>query len=464
MENIVRAFIKRHQLIKEHSTIMVAVSGGPDSMALLHFFWNLREEWHLRLMAISVDHQLRSEESLEDLEYVKAFCRERDIMFIGTSLDVPAYKQEWKMGTQVAARDLRYQFFGDQMMLYGADCLALGHHGDDQTETMVMGLVNSASAKSLRGMPLERDFASGKIIRPFLCVTKESIEHYCREHAIIPRRDPSNNELTYTRNYFRNKVLPLLKDKNPNLHQTTRHLSCSLQEDEKFLEQEAEKMAKQTVIFDDQNTVVHLNIQTFLSYPRSLQRRVFHLILNYLYNDIPKKISYVHEEQFLTMLNANHGSTRIDFPECLKLERSYQHMAFYFKNEQNSSFFYHMMIELPGETVLPDGMTLSAEITGRPRMKDDFIYVCDQEAVALPLHIRTRKPGDRLRWKGLNGSKKVKDIFIDAKIPLHTRDTWPVITDNNDNVLWLAGLKKGLPPKQADTGTYIQLSFKHSDV
>ncbi|WP_040912513.1 tRNA lysidine(34) synthetase TilS [Lentibacillus jeotgali] len=463
MDNTVRAFIKRYQLVNKHSTVLIAVSGGPDSMALLHFFWSVREEWNLRVIAVSVDHQLRGGESLEDLEYVKELCRGRNIEFIGTSLDVPAYKQERQMGTQIAARELRYQFFAEQMRLYDADCLALGHHGDDQVETVLMGLVHSASVKSLAGMPLERNFASGKIIRPFLCVTKESIEHYCREHAITPRRDPSNDDITYTRNYYRNKVLPLLKNKNQNLHRTIQHLSRSLQEDEKFLGHEAEQMAEEMVIFDEQKIAVHFNTQTFLSYPQSLQRRVFHLILNYLYSNLPEKMSYVHEEQFFKMLNASHGNMRIDFPNRLKLERSYQSTSFYFENEQTQSFSYHMLVELPGETVLPDGGVMSAEMTGIPRMKDGMVYVCDKEAVALPLHIRTRKPGDRLRWKGLNGSKKVKDIFIDAKIPLNERDTWPVITDNNDTVLWLAGLKKGTPLTQTDSGMYIQLSFKPSN-
>lgn len=462
MDNTVRAFIKRHQLVKEHSTVLIAVSGGPDSMALLHFFWNHRTEWHLRLIAISVDHQLRGEESLEDLAYVKAFCRERDIEFVGISLDVPAYKQEMQMSTQIAARERRYQFFAEQMNTYHADYLALGHHGDDQVETVLMGLVHSASVHSLAGIPLKRDFASGKIIRPFLCVTKDAIENYCREHAIIPRRDPSNDENTYTRNYYRHEVIPLLKKKNRNIHRTIQHLSRSLHEDEAFLEQEAGKMAEQAVTFDDQRTAVYFDIRVFNSYPHSLQRRVFHLILNYLYHDIPKKMSYVHEEQFFAMLNESHGHVRIDFPHHLVLERSYQTMSFYFKNRASDPLAYHMLIDIPGETVLPNGMVISAEVTSFPD-RGDMVYVCDKRKVSLPLHVRTRKPGDRLSWKGLKGSKKVKDIFIDAKIPLNERDTWPVITDNNDEVLWVVGLKKGVPPKQVENGTYIQLRFKKSD-
>ncbi|SFB31890.1 tRNA(Ile)-lysidine synthase [Lentibacillus halodurans] len=459
MDHTVRAFIQSHQLIKEHSTVLIAVSGGPDSMALLHFLESIRSEWNLRLIAVSADHQLRGEESLEDLDYVKQTCQKWDIEFIGTSLDVPTYKPKRHIGTQAAARELRYQFFAEQMHIYQADYLALGHHGDDQAESMLMGLVHSATLKSLAGMPLERDFASGKIIRPFLCVTKETIEKYCEEKAITPRRDPSNDENTYTRNYYRNKVLPLLKTKNRNLHQTIRHLSLSLQEDEAFLKQEAEKMVEQVVSFGQLQAGICFNMHIFKTYPRSLQRRAFHLVLNYLYHEYPQNISYVHEEQFFAMLEADHGNVEIDFPDHLKLKRSYQNISFYFPDHQSQSLSYHMMMEIPGETVLPNGMTISADFTSQPDKQGKMTYICHKDAVALPLHIRTRKPGDRMRWTGLSGSKKLKDIFIDAKIPLNERDTWPVITDNNDEILWLAGLKKGLPPKQTETGTYIELSY-----
>ncbi|MFD1362563.1 tRNA lysidine(34) synthetase TilS [Lentibacillus salinarum] len=461
MDNTVRAFMKHHQLINEHSTVLIAVSGGPDSMALLHFFYKVRAEWDLRLIAISVDHQLRGQESLDDLDYVRQMCQQWGIEFVGTSLDVPAYKQEKQIGTQVAARERRYQFFAEQMTTYQADYLAFGHHADDQAETMVMGLVHSASVKSLAGIPLERDFASGKIIRPFLCVTKEQIEHYCREHGITPRRDPSNIESTYTRNDYRHNILPLLKEKNHNWHQTIRHLSTSLQEDEAFLQREAEKMIQDVVIFGQPETSVHFNIHTFKAYPRSLQRRALHLILGYLYNGNKIDITYVHEEAFLTMLLSDHGHVQVDFPHQLRLTRSYGTMSFDFQRDQPES--YHMIMALPGETALPGGITFAADVTNDPQRDRETVYVCHKGAVALPLHIRTREPGDRLRWTGLHGSKKVKDIFIDAKIPVNERNTWPVITDNNNVVLWLPGLKKGLPPVQTENGTYIQISYTKRD-
>ncbi|ALX50640.1 tRNA lysidine(34) synthetase TilS [Lentibacillus amyloliquefaciens] len=459
MENTVRAFINRHQLIKENSNVLIAVSGGPDSMALLHFFWRIRSVWNLRLIVVSVDHQLRGDASLEDVEYVREMCWSRDVEFISTSLDVPAYKHERHLGTQVAARELRYQFFAEQMNTYKADYLALGHHGDDQAETMLMSFARSATAKSLAGIPLKRDFASGQIVRPLLCVTKETIERYCNDHGITPRRDPSNEEDIYTRNDFRHNILPLLKEKNQNLHRTLQHLSGSLQEDEAFLQQEAIKMAKQVIVFGDSKTDVSFQINTFKAFPRSLQRRCFHLILNYLYNETSETISYVHEDQFFKVLETDHGHIEIDFPDRLKLEKSYQTMSFYFLNDQIQSSSYHRVMDLPGKTVLANGMVIISDIISEPDLQGEKVYVCREDAIALPLHIRTRKAGDRMRWKGLNGSKKVKDIFIDAKIPLNERDKWPVITDNNGDILWLPGLKKGWPPGKAENGNYIQLKY-----
>ncbi|GAB4072150.1 tRNA lysidine(34) synthetase TilS [Barrientosiimonas marina] len=457
MDNTVRAFIRHHQMVRSHTTVLLAVSGGPDSMALLHFFYNMQTIWDLRLIVVSIDHGLRGQESLDDLNFVRQTCQEWGIAFVGTSLDVGAYQAEKQIGTQKAARDMRYQFFAEQMNLYQADYLAFGHHADDQLETMLMGLIHSASVKSLAGIPLERAFASGKIIRPLLGVTKDQIEHYCRQHALRPRRDPSNAKDTYTRNDYRHNILPLLKAKNHSWHRTIRHMSASLQEDDLFLQQEARKMVHNVVNFDGPGLCARFNIYIFKSYSRPLQRRALHLILDYLYKDNKDSISYSHEEQFFAMLMDDHGHSRLDFPQSLKLVRSYASITFYFQNTPAQP--YHKVMNIPGETEIPGGTRFSAVITAQTVADGHMVYLCPEQGVAWPLHIRTRRSGDRMRWSGLNGSKKLKDIFIDAKIPVNERDMWPVITDNNDNVLWLPGLKKGLPPIQAEKGSCIQISY-----
>lgn len=460
MINSVHAFMRRHQLLRENTTVLVGVSGGPDSMALLHFLRSIREAWNLKLIAVGVDHQLRGAESLADLHYVRTVCQSWNIKFVETSIDVLSYKRDRQIGTELAAREVRYQFFAEQMESFQADYLALGHHGDDQVETMLMGLVRSANSSAFSGIPVKRDFATGQIIRPLLCVTKATIETYCRKNRITPRIDSTNLETVYTRNYFRKHVVPLLKKKNNNIHTTVQHLSETMHEDEAYLQAEANKVMKDIVEFDSESKMATVKINQYKSHAHALQRRVFHLILDYLYDAFPKDLSYVHTEQFFVLLDSEKSNVQIDFPLQLKLEKSYEKLVFYFLTQHPHNNSYHKTLDIPGETKLPDGSIIKSNFTRDNNNEAESSYFCDVEQVALPLHIRTRQPGDRMRWKGLNGSKKLKDIFIDAKIPIRDRSKWPIMVDNNDNILWLIGLKKDLPSTPTKNTTYIHFNFE----
>ncbi|MFD1039867.1 tRNA lysidine(34) synthetase TilS [Virgibacillus byunsanensis] len=458
MNDVVTAFMKKHQLLTRNTTVLIGVSGGPDSMALLHFLCSIREEWNIKIVAISVDHQLRAEESKADLYYVKAMCEKWNIKFDGTFLDVPSYKRDKHLGTQVAARDLRYAYFKEQMEIYQADYIALGHHGDDQIETMMMSFVRSSNPKALSGIPMKRPFATGYIIRPFLCVDKKELEDYCYTNNITPRLDPSNEETNYTRNYFRKHLLPLLKVKNSNIHNTVQRLSESLQEDEQFLMKEARKLVDHVVILDENKKKASFNSNLFETYSSALQRRAYHLILSYLYDELPKNLSYVHEEQFFALLRNERSNVKIDFPHHLQIKKEYQKIVCDFPNK-SLEYSFQEIISIPGETELPDGSRIIASYADEIENKDQDTFVCDTSQISLPLHIRTRQSGDRMRWKGLKGSKKVKDIFIDAKIPLTARDRWPIVHDSNGEILWIVGLKKGYPTKQGKNTSFIQLDY-----
>lgn len=464
MNEVVESFIHKHQLLSPESTVLVAVSGGPDSLALLHFFNLIKKQWRLRVVALSVDHGLRGEESVKDLHYVEDICRKWNIEFVGTSIDVNEYKKKMHIGTQIAARQLRYAFFAEQMRHFQADYLAFGHHGDDQAETMLMRMVRMADSSSLSGIPVKREFTGGFIIRPFLCLTKKDIEDYCKENNIVPRLDPSNETVDYTRNYFRHKVLPLLKEKNPNLHKTIQYLNESLEMDEMFLQSEAKKMYEDVVITEKKPIKVMFAIEQFQSRASALQRRAFHLILNYLYHeDLPKDLSYVHEEQFFMLMNKEKGNVQIDFPRHLKVEKAYNKLIFYFQEKEENEPF-HEVLAVPGKVLLPNGDTIRATYTNEVPIQNEHTYICLESQVVLPFHIRNRQDGDRMTWNGLNGSKKLKDIFIDAKVPLHDRNRWPVVTDNNGDILWLIGIKKrDSIPKQKHS-LYIQLNYQQGEL
>lgn len=460
MKEKVIHFIKKHHLLEKKDKVLVAVSGGVDSMALLHFLHNIEEEWDLRLMVVSIDHQLRGRDSREDLEYVKNICKQWKILFVGKSIDVRAYQKEKGLGTEIAARELRYQCFKELMEKYQVDRLALAHHADDQAETMLMRLTRSAVSSNFAGIPVKRPFGRGMIIRPFLCVEKADLALYCDQNGIIPRIDETNDDTVYTRNFFRKNVIPLIKEKNPNIHTTIQQLSETLNEDEKYLKEQARKMIEEIVILNEKKEFVSFNIEEFKRYPLALQRRCFHLILNYLYKELPKDLSYVHEEQFLSLLNSNRGNIKIDFPSRLKLEKQYNQMKFHFSHEQLKNPSYHEILNVPGKVRLPNGTSIKAEFVQVKETMNKYCYYINSQQIELPLHIRTRKSGDRMSWKGLNGSKKLKDIFIDYKIPKEDRDIWPIVVDNNEQILWLIGIKKGQPALNQVDGTWIKLTYE----
>lgn len=441
----VEQFIQRHNLLEKDSTILVGVSGGPDSVALLHFLYLLRDSWNLNLIVLTINHQLRAG-AADDVAYVKSLCRRLDVPYIQTKIDVKQYKREHRVGTQLAARTLRYDFFKKQMKRYEADYLALGHHGDDQVETMFMSMTRSASTVALSGIPASRPFAGGFIIRPLLSVTKQEIEKYCDHYELNPVIDPSNEDPQYTRNYFRKYIIPLIKEQNNNIHLTVQQLSESLQRDETYLKEQAFDQMKQIINYDSDNHQISFKQKDFLSIPNALQSRVYHLILNYLYDKLPRRLTYTHEQSFFSLVFQEKSYDQINFPEQLIIEKSYDTVSLYFKHlvGKASETLTTKQLHVPGSVKLPDQRRIKAQYAEPEVFPNKLAHTVQLREQDLPLIVRTRQPGDRMTWEGLKGSKKIKDIFIDAKIPRDERDDWPIITTQQGEILWLVGLRKGL--------------------
>lgn len=446
METTVANFMKYHHVRLENKTILVGVSGGPDSMALLHMLSSRLKERNMTIIAIAIDHQLRGEESRADVEYVENKCREWGIPFVPVQLDVQAFSTAKKVSTQVAARELRYRSFQQLMEKYGAHFLALGHHGDDQIETLVMSLMRAANATSFIGIPFRRPFSGGEIIRPFLCVTKKEIIQYCQKYRIHPRIDPSNEDVCYTRNYVRKYIVPKLVEKNNRLHITVERLNESLLEDELYLLDKAKQAFAQIVHFHEKENEGSIEIGDVYKLPVSLQRRLFRLTLDYLYHKkLPKNLSHKHEEAFLSIIQPNSQNKLVHLPNRLVMERSYSTILFYFYNQnEERTYFYKEIETIPTDIFLPNGALLSVTYTDLQSVDDIYSFIYPAEQVNFPLYVRTRKHGDRMRYKGLQGSKKIKDIFIDEKVPRYERERTYIISDSKDEILWLIGLRKGL--------------------
>ncbi|PLS15136.1 tRNA lysidine(34) synthetase TilS [Bacillus sp. M6-12] len=451
LEIKVRQNIVKHGLFPKGSRVLAGVSGGPDSLALLHFLCSLRKEVNLEIVVAHVDHMFRGDESYEDYLFVRDICEEWDVIFEGIRINVQEYIERTGESSQIAARNLRYGFYREMMDKHQLGLLALGHHGDDQIETILMRLTRGAGGAARAGIVQQRPFGPGKIVRPFLSASRQEIENYVERHQLTPRLDPSNKKDVYIRNRFRKMVLPFLKRENPKVHEHFQRFSEELIEDEALLMNMAEaKMAGIWLEQGKERSTISLPI--LLAMPKPLQRRAIQLILKYLYNMKPSSLSALHIEQLLALFLNPHPSAELHLPEGLIAEKSYNICTFQYSKVESDN--YSCILPIPGEINLPNGNSIIVQyIEELPSISGNDTFIIRESDISLPLIARNRKNGDRMKIKGMDGTKKLKDIFINEKIPLPERDAWPVVTDSNGEVLWLPGLKK----------TDVELSDKVSE-
>ncbi|HLO10645.1 MAG TPA: tRNA lysidine(34) synthetase TilS [Pseudoneobacillus sp.] len=459
LEQKVETFLKQHSINLSGNTVIVGVSGGPDSLTLLHYLWQKREQWGLKLIAAHVDHMFRGEESYLEAVFVKDLCEKLEIQFEWTQINVEEYMIKSGQSTQVGARECRYQFFEKVMAKYNAAYLILGHHGDDQIETMLMRMTRGSSGKARAGIPIRRPFGQGEIIRPLLVVNKDEIENYCLTFQLNPRRDPSNQKPYYSRNRYRLEVIPFLKRENPAVHEQFQRMSEELYQDETFLEElTAQEMNK--VVKSRNDDKITLHIEQFLAMPLPLQRRGIQLILKYLYKVRPSSLSALHIDLIMKLMRSPHPSGRLDYPLGLQIIRSYQLCDFLFNQKEKTPYYFEL--ENHGSIELPNGYTFSLEYVESSRVnKEANTCLLDPLKTKLPIIIRTRRNGDRIHPKGMSGTKKIKDIFMDEKIPQEFREDWPIVTDSTGSILWIPQLKKSHFEASDDSlNRYLLLTYK----
>ena len=459
MEKKVERFLAGHGFNLHGKSLAVGVSGGPDSLALLHYLWTVKERYQLRIVALHVDHMFRGKESLEEALFVRDFCLKRTIPFEMQQANVPEYMEQTGKSSQLAARELRYSFFAQMMKKHRLSYLALGHHGDDQVETILMRLTRGSSGRARAGIPFIRLFEDGFIIRPFLNLSKQELESYCEHHQLEPRRDSSNEKETYSRNRFRKIVLPFLKKENPLVHEHFQRFSEEMETDDAYLTELT--LLKMNKVMEKTKEEVIITIGAFLEMPMPLQRRGIKLILNYLYEEQPSSLSAVHIDSIFSMIRNPQPSGSLDLPNGLKVIRSYGKCSFQIRPVDSQPYEYKLYG--PGSVQLPEGGVIIADYySGQVDEQQGIVsFLVNIEETGLPLIIRTRRAGDRMTVKGMVGSKKLKDIFINEKIPITERDKWPIITDNAGNILWLPGLKKSSHATEGiEVGKLMYLHYK----
>ncbi len=412
----------------KNETVVVAVSGGPDSMALLKLVNDLKDKNNLNIVCAHVNHKLRTESEAEAV-MVKDFCDQNGISFEYMTIDT--YNDD---NFHNDARIKRYDFFEKSVKKCQAKHLLTAHHGDDLMETILMRIVRGSTLKGYAGFMIETDKGDYKILRPLIFYTKDEILNYVNENKIPYAVDQSNEKTVYTRNRFRKYVLPPLKDEDANVHQKFYKFSKTLELYNHYIEKEVNIKLKEIYI----NNV--LDIKKFKTLDKVIQIKVINTILENMYQDDLMLITDKHTEIIYDLLLSDKANQTIFLPNNYKGIKAYD--TFEIVTDINNSGYNY---ELSEYVLLPNNHEL--KIIEETESNSNFICRLNTNETG-SLYIRTRHDGDKMEVKGLEGSKKVKDIFINEKVPIIARDTWPILVNGNDEVIWLPGLKKSKFDKQ----------------
>jgi len=458
------------QLLRPGDSIVVAVSGGPDSVALLHLLFVLSGRWSWTLAVAHVDHCFRGDESAREAEFVMELAQRLGLRSELARLDVPGHIKETGLNAQVAARELRYGFLHRAAAACGASRIALAHHADDQAETMLMRLLRGTGPSGLTGIPICRKENNVELVRPLLRIYKSELLEYCHTNDLAYCTDSSNLESKYTRNEIRLDVLPYLRQFNEQLPQALNRLSVMMHAENDILEQQTQSLFEQFVALE--SDFAQWSRNWFAGVHVALQRRLIKLILNYLSFE-SDSMDFLKLEQLRdAIVKPEPSNLRVDIGGGLILTREYDSIRLHTYVVPTGAYRYPLNRYEAGLTVRETGARIECLwfeeeqqrfTKAKPPEGNDVAWF-DADRVEFPLTVRSRSPGDRMNVLGLNGSKKVKDIFIDAKIAPSRRALIPVVTDARDRIIWLPGVRRSsIAPVQAGTKAWFQMKLYMED-
>ena len=428
-----------------NAKIIVGLSGGADSVALLHVLCSLKEEFGWNMTAVHIHHGLRGKEADGDAAFAEEFCAKLGVPCLVRRYDVKAEAKARKLGEEETGRLLRYAAFRE---IAGEDgYIAVAHHKRDQAETMLMRLCRGTGLKGLTGMSPVRE----KICRPLLRCSRGEIEQYCRENGLMWREDATNQEETYTRNKLRLRVLPLLEEINPKTVEHMAETAELLSVEEDFLEQQAAACYKK-VKGDGPKGAVHLKRKELQALHPAMRKRVLRKAMAaFLQTDL----SQAQIEALEDLLEKETGKSR-DFLEGVHAENRYDLLVLTMKKEKTEGYQYALPL---GERVfVPEtGLNFTAWTGEKRELLSENMKCFDFDKIHGALFCRSRKTGDIISMK--NGRKKIKDLFIDEKIPRNERETFPLITVGEE-VLWAVGLRvseKYQPDENTEKYLYVKI-------
>lgn len=427
-----------------NDTVVLACSYGPDSMCLLDILSSLG----IRVVVAHVNHKLREE---SDMEYadLETYCKENNYIFEGYIID-----NYPKGNVEAIARDIRYKFFESILEKYNSKYLFTAHHGDDLIETILMRICRGSSFKGYAGISIINKLGSYFLVRPLLNVTKSDIISYNFDKGIPYAIDKTNLENVHTRNIFRNNILPELKLINSDVHRKFLKFSDSINNYYNYVNEEVNSYKH---IFY-KNRCLDINDMKML--PIFILKLLLESILLDIYGDDIVLINDKHVNLIINLINSDKCNSMIDLPLNYVCYKFYNIIDIRVR-EKHFNYDYVMYGR---EISINDGyITL---LDDSDVVKSNYLIRLNSLDVKLPLHIRNRCIGDKIELK--NGTKKVGEIFSEAKLSKLDRDVYPIVTDDNNRILWIPGIKKSKYDRQINgdydiIAMYIKKERKHEE-
>lgn len=446
----VRQTIAYYAMLQRGDRLIVAVSGGPDSVALMKALTMMAPEYELSLVVAHLNHGLRGAEADREEDYVRSLSHSMDLECVSGKIDIAALKEPGK-SLEELCREQRYAFLKKAAVDYGANKIALGHHRQDQAETVLMNLLRGSGSEGLRGMTPVRE---GLIIRPLLQVSIKEILAFLEEMGLAFASDSSNAHDCYLRNRIRHQLLPLLKEGfNCRIEENLCRTAEIMRLDDDYLAKEVEGWLCRWGL-TSQAGDKRLPLAEFHKLHVALQQRVIkHLLARASRSG--QGISYKHVRAALALACGSQGSASLDLPGGVVVRREYHTLIISRATgrhagsagrgtSENRAFCYP--VNIPGRIEVPEaGLSINFQFTARPDQAifltpgSPIVYL-DYGALRPPLVIRNVIPGDRMQPLGMEGRKKIKALFIDAKVPRAERNKLPLLADQQ-SVIWAVGLR-----------------------
>jgi tRNA(Ile)-lysidine synthase len=445
LEQRVYDFIRENRLVTRGQILLVAVSGGHDSVCLLHILAGLQCKLGIKLHAAHLDHQLRGKESTGDAEYVSALAKQLGIPCTVKKGNVRAYQKAHAVSLEEAAREVRYDFLAETAAAIGTNRVAVGHTLDDHVETILLHLVRGTGTRGLRGLqPVTLKQSPAReltVVRPLMAVRRDDTAAYCIEHKLQPRQDSTNLSLEPLRNRVRLELLPLLQSYNPQVKEALQRTAQIAGDDIDYLEKNAAHLYQKLAVRQLENIL--LDKKSLLKQPISMRRYILRLAIENAAGNL-KDIEARHIEELVTALEKPAGK-QIHLPYGLIFTVDYDR---YTLGKDNAALIPFPVLEgeysikTPGTTNIPGWQIKAAVIKpGSPTGgNNNFLAHFDRAKIVGALTLRTRKHGDRFQPLGMPEMKKIGQFMLDAKIPRDWRDRIPLVV-SGESIVWVTGYR-----------------------